>query len=442
MISLFQRTALAAVFALLAVNTPISQAQAPASPPDPAATSVEAMGWMKGFPPPPDRLITFDDPAGGVFPRTRWSFSHVRETVPTANVWRGSGAPSPLPAAPRSDLEAVTFKPLGSEETVSFGQMIPRTYTDGILVLHRGRVVYEKYFGALTPERPHIAMSVTKSFVGTLAAILADEGRLDPSAPVTRYLPELKDTAYGDATVRQVMDMTIGVHYSENYADPKAEVWDYARAGGMLAQGPNYTGPKSFYEFLATLKKEGAHDAAFAYKTVNAEVLAWILRRASGQSLADLLSEKIWRRIGAEQDAYFMVDRIGTESGGGGLNTTLRDLARFGETMRNGGRAPNGQQAIPKAVVEDIARGADPAKFAKAGYALLPGWSYRNMWWVTHNPHGAYMARGIHGQSIYVDPKAEMVIVRYAAHPVAASAGNDPLTLPAFQAVAEALMRP
>lgn len=439
----FKRTALAAVFALLAVNTTTSLAQAPAaSPPDPAATSVEAMGWMKGFPPPPDRLITFDDPAGGVFPRTRWSFSHVRETVPTANVWRGSGTPSPLPAAPRSDLEAVTFKPLGSEETLSFGQMIPRTYTDGILVLHRGRVVYEKYFGALTPERPHIAMSVTKSFVGTLAAILADEGRLDPSAPVTRYLPELKDTAYGDATVRQVMDMTIGVHYSENYADPKAEIWDYARAGGMLAQGPNYTGPKSFYEFLATLKKEGAHDAAFAYKTVNAEVLAWILRRASGQPLADLLSEKIWRRIGAEQDAYFMVDRIGTESGGGGLNTVLRDLARFGETMRNGGRAPNGQQAIPKAVVEDIARGADPAKFAKAGYALLPGWSYRNMWWVTHNPHGAYMARGIHGQSIYVDPKAEMVIVRYAAHPVAASAGNDPLTLPAFQAVAEALMRP
>jgi len=320
--------------------------------------------------------------------------------------------------------------------------MIPRTYTDGILVLHRGRVAYEKYFGALTPERPHIAMSVTKSFVGTLAAILADEGKLDPSAPVTRYLPELKDTAYGDATVRQVMDMTIGVHYSENYADPKAEIWDYARAGGMLAQGPNYTGPKSFYEFLGTLQKEGAHDAAFAYKTVNAEVLAWILRRASNQPLADLLSEKIWRPIGAEQDAYFMVDRIGTESGGGGLNTVLRDLARFGETMRNGGRAPNGQQAIPKAAVEDIARGGDTAKFAKAGYALLPGWSYRNMWWVTHNPHGAYMARGIHGQSIYVDPKAEMVIVRYAAHPVAASAGNDPLTLPAFQAVAEALMRP
>jgi hypothetical protein len=438
------RTALAAALTttLLAVNTSHAQTPAPAALPDPAATSVDALGWMKGFPPPPDKLITFDNPAGGVFPRTRWSFSHVRETVPTSNVWRGAGAATPLPAATSPvQIEAVTFKPLGGEQTLNFAQMIAGTYTDGILVMHRGKVVYEKYFGALTPERPHIAMSVTKSFVGTLAAILADEGTLDPAAPVTKYVPELKDTAYGDATVRQVMDMTVGVHYSENYADPKAEIWDYARAGGMLTQGQNYTGPKSFYEFLVTLKKEGEHGDGFAYKTVNAEVLAWILRRASNQSLADLLSEKIWRRIGAEQDAYFMVDRIGTESGGGGLNTVLRDLARFGETMRNDGRAANGQQAIPKAVVEDIRRGGDPAKFEKAGYALLKGWSYRDMWWVTNNPHGAYMARGIHGQSIYVDPKAEMVIVRYAAHPVAANGANDPLTLPAFQAMGEALMR-
>ncbi|PLC03747.1 6-aminohexanoate hydrolase [Variovorax sp. RO1] len=439
----FQRTALAAAFTLLAVNTSLAQTPSPPALPDPAATSVEALGWMQGFPPPPDKQLTFDNPAGGVYPRIRWTFSHVRETVPTANVWRGPGAASPLPAAtPRFDIEAVRFQPMGGGETQTFGQMVTRTYTDGILVLHRGQVVYEKYYGALTPERPHLAMSVTKSFVGTLAAILAQEGTIDPSAPVTKYLPELKDTAYGDATVRQVMDMTIGVRYSENYADPKAEVWDYARAGGMLTQGANYTGPKSFYEFLVTLKKEGTHGDAFAYKTVNAEVLAWIVRRASNRSLADLLSEKIWRRIGAEQDAYFMVDRIGTESGGGGLNSVLRDIARFGETLRNGGRAPNGQQAIAKAVVDDIQRGADPAKFAKAGYALLPGWSYRNMWWVSHNPHGAYMARGIHGQSIYVDPKAEMVIVRYAAHPIAANGGNDPLTLPAFQAMGEALMKP
>ncbi|MDM0089893.1 MULTISPECIES: serine hydrolase [unclassified Variovorax] len=434
--SLLRRAASLAAGTLFAMNIASAQTPPPTLP-DPAATSVEALGWMQGFPPPPDKLIVFDAGTGGVFPRNRWTFSHVRETVPTANVWRGGGAASALPAAPR-DLDGIRFQAIGGE-TMNFGQMVARTYTDGILVLHRGQVVYEKYFGALTPERPHLAMSVTKSFVGTLAAILAAEGRLDPGAPVTKYLPELKDSAYGDATVRQVMDMTIGVKYSENYADPKAEIWDYARAGGMLAQAPGYAGPRTFYDFLKTLQKEGAHGEAFAYKTVNAEVLAWILRRASNQSLAELMSEKIWRRIGAEQDAYFMVDRIGTESGGGGLNTTLRDLARFGETMRNGGRA-NGQQVIPAAAVADITRGASKADFAKAGYALLPGWSYRDMWWITHNEHQAYMARGIHGQSIYVDPKAEMVIVRYAAHPIAANAGNDPLTLPAFHAVAKALM--
>ena len=428
-----------ALAALTLAAAAAAQAQTPPPAlPDPAATAVEAMGWMQGFPPPPDKRITFDNPASGAFPRIRWTFSHIRETVPTANVWRGSAAPSPLPAAPR-DLDGIAFTPLTGGDAQNFGQMLTRTYTDGILVLHKGSVVYEKYFGALTPERPHLAMSVTKSFVGTLAAMLAAEGQLDPAAPVTQYLPEMKDTAYGDATVRQVMDMTIGVQYSENYADPTAEVFDYARAGGMMAQGPGYAGPKTFYEFLVTLKKEGVHGEAFSYKTVNTEVLAWILARVSGKSLPDLLSERIWRRIGAEQDAYFMVDRIGTASGGGGLNTTLRDLARFGETLRNGGRA-QGQQVIPAAAVAEIASGGDPAKFAKAGYRLLPGWSYKNMWWVTHNAHGAYMARGIHGQSIYIDPKAEMVIVRYAAHPIAANAGNDPLTLPAFHAVARALM--
>ena len=108
--------------------------------------------------------------------------------------------------------------------------------------------------------------------------------------------------------------------------------------------------------------------------------------------------------------------------------------------MRNGGRF-NGQQIVPEAAVAEIAKGGDPAKFAKAGYKLLPGWSYKDMWWVTNNAHGAYMARGIYGQSIYIDPKAEMVIVRYASHPAAGNAANDPVTLPAFAAIADELMK-
>ena len=152
--------------------------------------------------------------------------------------------------------------------------------------------------------------------------------------------------------------------------------------------------------------------------------------------MADLLSQQIWQKLGAENDAYFMVDSIGTESGGAGLNTTLRDLARFGEMIRNKGRF-NGQQIVPAEAVADIEKGGDKEKFAKAGYKTLPGWSYRDMWWQTRNENGAFEARGIHGQAIYIDPKAEMVIVRYASHPYAANAANDPVTLPAFAAVAK-----
>ena len=144
-------------------------------------------------------------------------------------------------------------------------------------------------------------------------------------------------------------------------------------------------------------------------------------------------------RLQAASRGRIHVDRIGTESGGGGLSTTLRDLARFGETIRNHGRF-NGRQIVPSQVVEDIARGGDPAKFKPAGYTTLPGASYRNQWWVTHNAHGAYMARGVHGQGIYIDPKAEMVIARYASHPAAGNAANDPVTLPAYMALAKDLM--
>ena len=314
------------------------------------------------------------------------------------------------------------------------------TGNGGLLVVRHGYLVYEKYFGEGSPQRPHIAFSVTKSFVGTLASVLVAEGKLDPAAPVTKYVPELKDSAYGDANVRQVMDMTIGVKYSENYSDPNAEIFDYARAGGMVPMGPNYQGPRTFFDFLVKLKKEGEHGNGFFYKTANAEVLAWIVKRASGLSLADLLSQRIWSKIGAEYDAYFMVDSIGSESGGGGLNTTLRDLARFGEMIRNKGKV-NGEQIIPAAAIADIEKGGKKDDFEKGGYPLLKGWSYRDMWWISHNEHNAFTARGIYGQTIYIDPKAEMVIVRYASHPMAANGANDPVSLPTYMAVAKTLIK-
>ena len=407
--------------------------------PSHADTDPRSLGWMQGFPPPPDRLLRFDDGSYYDFPQRRWSFSHMRELLPTSRVSRGDGLVCALPRTERDDLDAVPFTTMDGRAS-TWGEAFAANYTDGMVVLHRGHIVYEKYFGALKADLVHSAFSVTKSFVGTLAAMQVQSGTLDDTQQVTHYIPELRDSAYFDATVRQVMDMTIGVRYSEAYADPTADIHAYARAGGMRARPRDYDGPPTFYDYLVTLKKECEHGNDFTYKTVNSEVLAWIVKRVAGVRLADFTSSEIWSKLGCEYDALYQVDSVGTEAGGGGLNTTLRDLARFGELMRCDGSF-NGQQIVPAAVVADIRNGANREHFATAGYATLPGWSYRNMWWVSHDAHACFTARGIHGQLIWVDPKAEMVIARYGSHPLAANTFIDPNSLPAYRALGEHLLR-
>ena len=398
------------------------------------------LGWMQGTPPGPDRRISFAEDKFLAFPQIRWSLSHMRELVPTVNVWRGDATASDLGSVSGADqgaIDALRFTDMQGRER-KWIESLPDTYTDGIVVLHRGKRVYERYCGVLEPHVPHSCFSITKSYACTLAASLVHEGVLDDARTIPHYLPEMAGTAYADATLRQVMDMQIGVAYSELYSDPKAHIWDYSRAGGLRPRPAGYQGPESFYAYLQTLKPEGAHGEAFAYKTVNTELLCWVMKRVTGQGLADMLSERLWRKLGCEQDGYLSVDSIGVPMGGGGLCASLRDMARFGELMRREGEW-NGEQLVPAVVVADTRRGADPAKFAKAGYTLLPGYSYRNMWWVTHNEHDAFEGRGIHGQRLYIAPRAEMVVARFASHPVAASAANDPVTLPALLALGRML---
>jgi CubicO group peptidase (beta-lactamase class C family) len=408
--------------------------------PDADASDPIASGWMQGSPPPPAKQIRFQDDRFLEFPQIRWTLSHMRELAPTANVWRGKTAPSDLGAAPHgleAAIDALAFEDLRGRR-LTWAQSLRETYTDGIVVLHRGRRIYERYFGALEEQRPHACFSITKSYAATLAATLIHERALDETKTVSHYLPEMAGTAYEDATLRQVLDMQIGVQYSELYSDPKAHIWDYGRAGGLRPRTPGHAGPDNFYDYLRTLRKEETHGAAFAYKTVNTEVLCWVMKRVTGVALADMLSERIWSQIGCEEDGYLTVDTIGVAMGGGGLSAGLRDLCRFGELMRCEG-AWEGKQVIPSEVIADIRRGSDPAKFALAGYTLLPGYSYRNMWWVSHNPLGVFEGRGIHGQRLYIAPKAELVITRFASHPVASSAANDPITMPAFAAIGHLL---
>jgi CubicO group peptidase (beta-lactamase class C family) len=409
--------------------------------PDGNSSDPNALELMRGSPPPLAKRIRFEDDRYLEFPQIRWSLSHMRELVPTVAVWRGRGTPSDIGSPPpdsEARIDAMMFADLQGRR-LTWADSLSQTYTDGIIVLHRGACVYQRYFGALQPQRPHACFSITKSYAATLAATLLHERVLDENKTVAYYLPEMAATAYQDATLREVLDMQVGVEYSEDYADPHAHIWDYARAGGLRARGADHTGPSNYYEYLVTLRKAGEHGKVFDYKTVNTEVLCWVMKRATGVALADMLSDRIWSRIGCEEDGYLAVDSIGVAMGGGGLSASLRDLCRFGELMRCDG-AWAGKQVIPAEVVADIRRGSDPMKFAGADYPLLPGYSYRNMWWVSHNPLGTFEGRGIHGQRLYIAPRAEVVVARFCSHPIATSAANDPVTLPAFASLCRLLM--
>lgn len=406
-----------------------------------ASSDPRTLGWMQGSPPPPDRLIGFGDPQAFSFPRLRWSVCHTSQLMPTRAVSRGLGPIRPLRRRERADLDAVRFQPWGASRPMRWGEAFDANFTDGILVLHRGAVVYERYAGCLGPSGRHAAMSLTKSLVGLLGEVLVAEGRLNENAPVRTIIPELAGSGFGEATVRQVLDMTTALDYSEDYADPDAGVWKHAAAGNALPKPAGYTGPRTYFEFLQTVQRKGVHGQAFGYKTVNTDVLGWLISRATGQPLTTVMAERLWSRLGADFDAVFSVDSIGTPFAGGGFNASLRDMARVGQLMLEEGRV-GAEQVIPAAVIRGIRAGGDRAAFARAGYRQLQGWSYRGMWWVSHDASGTVMARGVHGQSLWIDPAAGVVIARFASHPVAGNAANDATTLPAYAAISRHLSGP
>jgi len=418
-----------AVLAALVCSGAIAQ-QLP--PPD--TVSLDRLHYMSTFPPTGDQLI--DQSNRTKYPQMRWVLQHTRELAPTHNIRRGPGPISQLPSAPM-DLDGTTFQD-DKGQPITIKQWLDSTYTDAIVIMHRGRIVYERYMDQMRPETPHLLFSVTKSFTGLLAAQLVHEGKIDPDALVTKYVPELADSAWGDMKVREVMDMTGAVRFREVYTDPTSEIFPYLYASTMVPPPPGYTGPHNIYDFLKTLKKEGEHGQGFVYRTVHSEVLGWIVSRVTGKHFAELLSERIWSRLGMEEDAYVMVDPVGTPLQGAGLNATARDLARVGEMLRLGGEF-NGQRVIDKAVIDDLRRGGDREKFKAAGQAFRAGYSYHNQWWILHNADGAFEASGVHNQFIHINPAAEMVVVKLSSHPVAAAGFTHPLTLKAWAALAKAV---
>jgi len=402
--------------------------------PPPERTDPVTLGLMQGFPPPPDKVVTLANTLK--FPNGRWAFHHLRALGPTANVARGALPPSALPSAPRPLDEVALTDAKGLSTTIA--QWQSATYTDALLVLHRGKVVYEKYYVGMLAEEPHVLWSTTKSFTGLLAAMLINEGKLDPQATIATYVPELAASAWGDATLQQTLDMTTAVQYREDYTDPKSPLFQYARAAGLIPAPAGDGGPHALFDYLRTLRKDGEHGAGFVYKSVDTEVVGLVLQRVTAKSYAELAAERIWRPLGAEQDAYVWVDPVGMAVTSIGLNATLRDLARFGEMLRNDGKV-DGREVVPKAAIEAIRRGADREKFKASGLTERFGYSYHDNWWIAHDTDGSFEAKGLNGQHIHINPAAELVIVKLSSHPLGNTIHTHTIDRRAFAAIAGAV---
>lgn len=390
---------------------------------------------MGGFPSAPEQQVTLAN--WRLPPFNNWAFHHVREIVPSANIYRGAGPVLPLPAS-NIALPAISFRgPRGQDWKLE--DMLQASDTDGLLVLKSGKVVAERYFNDLTPEAPHIIFSVSKSVTGVLAGILVEQGKLDPEAPVTHYIPEAAGSAYGDASLRQVLDMTVSIDFVEDYLNKDGAFARYRDATGWNPPR-DLERLSDLRSFLLTLPRaERPHGDIFYYVSPNSDLLGWVLERASGRPYAALLSELLWQQMGAEFDAYVTVDRLGASRAAGGICCTLRDLGRLGELMRHEGRFGE-KQVVPVAWAADIRNAGDRQAWQRGSMAkFLPQGRYRSKWYQTGNAGGAFLGVGIHGQWIYIDPAAEVVIAKMSSQKLPVDEALDGLTLRCFSAITDAL---
>jgi CubicO group peptidase (beta-lactamase class C family) len=394
------------------------------------------LGLMTGPPPFDRRLVTlanWQEP-----PFNRWAFQHLRELIPTARIPRSDGPVWRLPRAER-DLSKVRFRADGRETTVE--QLLERSFTDGFLVLSRGRIVSERYFNGMTPETPHLLMSVSKSVVSTIAGILIGRGLLDGATPVIEVVPELAGTSFDGATVQQLLDMRTGTKFDETYDDPQADVRVYEqvylwrpRSGRRL--------PPDALAYFRTLRNDADHGGPFRYRSILTDVLGWVIERAGGGRLHELIARELWEPMGAEFDAEITLDAHGNPMADGGISATLRDLGRFGQLFLKRGMRGR-RRIVPAEWISDTIRGATDGARAFVEGDHLPafprGAHYRNCWWVRDVSAPFYNASGINGQNVFILGPSETVVVKLSTWPVALRLGYRKALVAAVLAIAETL---
>jgi CubicO group peptidase (beta-lactamase class C family) len=358
---------------------------------------------MKGFPPPAEQQVTLANWRRSPF--NKWSFQHVREIIPTADMPNDPDNVRRLPSGPPTSFGDFSIK----TEDGAFGldAFLRATDTDGLVIMRGGKVIYEIYDNGMGPDTPHIFMSVSKSVLGLLVGSLVESGALDLDDPVTRWVPEVNATAYAGATLRDVLDMRVGIFFDEDYLATAGPIIEYRKAQNWdpLPPGEQPSDLRSF--FASLVEKDGPHKGRFHYVSPNTDLMGWVIERATGKRYADLVSALLWKPMGAGRSAYITVDRFGAPRCAGGFCATTGDLVRLGLLIADGGRY-GGKQIIPSWWIDDILNAGDARAWNEGDFVkYFPRMPihYRSKWYVLRGDAPIMFGVGVFGQNVFIDRK-------------------------------------
>ena len=392
---------------------------------------------MKGFPPTPETQVTLENWRKSPF--NKWGFHHVREIVPSADIIADSKNILLLPFD-SSNLDHLTFSN-NAGNVMDFKTFLEHSETDGLVILRKGKIVYEYYANGMSVHTPHILMSVSKSLLGLLLGAMVERGDLQLTQAVTEFVPEVTETAYEGATIRDLLDMRVGIGFEEDYLADTGPMVEYRKSTNWNPLAPGQT-PSDLRSFFSELKKRsGPHNGPINYVSPNSDLLGWIMERAAGQPYAELMSELIWRPSGAEVGAYITVDRLGAPRCAGGMCTTTRDLARIGQLINfNGIRSD--KIVVPKCWIDDIKFGGDREAWQNGNMEVdFPGLDilYRSHCYTIQGESPLFFGFGIHGQFLFADSSNDIVIAKFSSQSLPIDVLQNMLTMAVAKKIIEEL---
>ncbi len=352
-------------------------------------------------------------------PQTKWAVHNVDEIIPVAPVCAGSDPRTDFPIG-QADFSSFSLK-LGDRPALNLQTWLAATDTDALVILKEGRLVYEVYDNGTTRTTPHIFMSSTKAVMGLVLGILAHEGVVEMDAPAQQYVPELSETGYRGATLRELIDMRAGVVPSADEAAMNTA------AASLIPVTPGRPIPTLRGGLLMLTTAQKPHGGAFAYISENTEVVGWAIERATGRKISDVIHETLWAPLGAQVDGYIGVDREGSAWCAGGFNATARDFAMIGDLVLNDGRR-GARQIAPAALIRDLSVGGDREAWTNGQWGKLfapisPNMSYRSGWYTIHGDPELLFTMGVHGQNLFIDREHDIVIAKLSSWPTR----EDPL---------------